>query len=86
MGFFHDDNAYNYKSILTFDESGQYMKWSAPEKYFAKYRKIEKKAFMCEVEVVRSEFGEGNELMLLARSNGSNGNKAIASCSKWREI
>lgn len=75
MGFFHDDNAYNYKSILTFDESGQYMKWSAPEKYFAKYRKIEKKAFMCEVEVVRSEFGEGNELMLLARSNGSNGNK-----------
>ncbi len=78
MGFFHDDNAYNYKSILTFDDYG-YMKWSAPEKYFAKYRKIEKKAFMCEVEVVRSEAGEGNELMLLARSNGSNRNKEMNS-------
>lgn len=74
MGFFHDDNAYNYKSILTFDEYG-YMNWSVPEKYFASHRKIEKKAFMCEVEVVRSGNGEGNELMLLARSNGRNRNK-----------
>ena len=78
MVFFHDDNAYNYKTILTFDEYG-YMKWSAPEKYFANYRKIEKKAFMCEVEVVRSEKGEGDELMLLARSNGKNANKEMNS-------
>lgn len=78
MGFFHDDNAYNYKSILTFDEDG-YMHWSAPEKYFAKYRSIEKKAFMCEVEVIRSEGGNGNELMLLARSNGRNRTKEMNS-------
>ncbi|MDE6565957.1 MAG: glycoside hydrolase, partial [Clostridia bacterium] len=78
MGFFHDDNAYNYKSILTFDDYG-YMQWSTPEKYFANYRSIEKKAFMCEVEVVRSDAGEGNELMLLARSNGRNRNKEMNS-------
>ncbi|MDE6967838.1 MAG: hypothetical protein K2P12_04185 [Clostridia bacterium] len=78
MGFFHDDNAYNYKTILTFDEYG-YMSWSAPEKYFSKYRDIEKKAFMCEVEVVRSDVGEGDQLCLIARSNGSNGSKELNS-------
>lgn len=74
MGFFHDDNAYNYKSILTFDENGN-MQWSIPEKYFANYRKIEKSAFMCEVEVIRSDGGKGNQLCLLGRSNGKGGNK-----------
>lgn len=78
MGFFHDDKAYNYKTILTFDEYG-YMSWSAPEKYFAQYRKIEKKAFMCEVEVIRSDAGEGDQLCLLARSNGANRSKELNS-------
>lgn len=78
MGFFHDDKAYNYKTILTFDDYG-YMHWSVPEKYFSKYRNIEKKAFMCEVEVVRSERGEGNQLCLITRSNGRNRNKELNS-------
>lgn len=73
MGFFHDYSFYNYKSILTF-ENGE-MVWSAPEKYFANYRKIEKNSSMCEVEVVRSEQGQGNELMLLTRSNGKGAGK-----------
>lgn len=78
MGFFHDDSAYNYKTILTFDEKGN-MSWSVPEKYFAQYRSIEKKSFMCEVEVVRSDAGEGDELMLLTRSNGRNRSKEMNS-------
>lgn len=78
MGFFHDDNAYNYKTILSFDDYG-YMSWSAPEKYFSQYRKIEKKAFMCEVEVVRSDRGEGDQLCLIARSNGNHRNKELNS-------
>ena len=41
MGLFHDAEFYNYKTILTFDESGK-MHWSKPEKYFAAYRDIEK--------------------------------------------
>ena len=41
MGFFHDAEFYNYKTILSFDEEGN-MQWSAPEKYFAEYREIEK--------------------------------------------
>lgn len=76
MGFFHDEKAYNYKTILSFDEYG-YMQWSAPEKYFAQYRDIEKKAFMCEVEVVRSNGGQGDELCLLGRANGRNKNKEM---------
>lgn len=68
MGLYHDYDFYNYKTILTFDNEGN-MVWSKPEKYFAKYRDIEKKSNMCEVEVVRSENGKGDELMLIGRSN-----------------
>lgn len=84
MGFFHDDKAYNYKSILTFDNNGN-MQWSVPEKYFADYRKIEKKSFMCEVEVIRSEGGKGNKLCLLGRSNGRGGNKEMNSLISFSE-
>lgn len=68
MGLYHDYDFYNYKTILTFDNNGN-MVWSKPEKYFAKYRDIEKKSNMCEVEVVRSEGGKGDELMLIGRAN-----------------
>lgn len=78
MGFFHDDNAYNYKTILTFDSNGK-MQWSAPVKYMEKHRKIEKQAFMCEVEVIRSEKGMGDTLLLIARSNGQNRSKSMNS-------
>lgn len=33
MGFFHDSDFYNYKTILTFDDEGN-PQWSVPEKYF----------------------------------------------------
>lgn len=68
MGLFHDSKFYNYKTILTFDDNGN-PQWSVPEKYFSDYRNIEKKAQMCEVEVIRSEQGQGDELCLLARCN-----------------
>ncbi|MBR1810286.1 MAG: exo-alpha-sialidase [Clostridia bacterium] len=77
MGFFHDADFYNYKSILSFDNEGN-PQWSAPEKYFSAYRKIEKKAKMCEVEVIRSEGGQGDELCLLARSNSKKMNALIS--------
>ena len=77
MGLFHDSDFYNYKTILTFDEEGK-MKWSVPEKYFSQYRKIEKFSKMCEVEVIRSEGGKGNELCLISRSNSKKINSLIS--------
>lgn len=77
MGFFHDSDFYNYKTILTFDENGN-MNWSVPEKYFADYREIEKSSNMCEVEVIRSENGTGDELCLISRSNSKKINSLIS--------
>ncbi len=67
MGIFHDRKFINYKSILTFDENGDYH-WSKPVPYLKKYRKYETYAGICEVECIRSEGGKGDELCLLARS------------------
>ena len=77
MGFFHDSKFYNYKSILTFDKEGN-AQWSKPEKYLAAHRKIEKKAKMCEIEVIRSQEGKGDELCLIARSQSKKINSMIA--------
>ncbi len=77
MGFFHDADFYNYKTILTFDEEGN-MHWSTPEKYFAEHREIEKSSNMCEVEVVRSDKGQGDELCLITRSNSKKINTLIS--------
>jgi hypothetical protein len=77
MGLFHDSDFYNYKTILTFDENGK-MHWSKPEKYFSEYRKVEKAAKMCEVEVVRSDNGVGDTLCLIARSNSKKMNSLIS--------
>ena len=77
MGFFHDAEFYNYKTILSFDEEGN-MQWSAPEKYFAEYREIEKLSNMCEVEVIRSDMGKGDELCLISRSNTKRMNSLIS--------
>lgn len=76
MGFFHDRDFYNYKTILTFDSDGN-MQWSVPEKYFAQHREIEKRSNMCEVEVIRSDMGKGDELCLITRSNSKKINSLI---------
>ena len=39
MGFFHDGDFYNYKTILSFTPDGR-VQWSEPEKYFAAHREI----------------------------------------------
>ncbi len=77
MGFFHDGEFYNYKTILTFDENGK-MQWSVPEKYFSEYRDIEQQSNMCEVEVIRSDKGMGDELCLISRSNTKRMNSLIS--------
>lgn len=77
MGLFHDADFYNYKTILTFDENGK-PQWSTPEKYFAAYRDIEQSSNMCEVEVIRSENGTGDELCLITRSNSKKINSLIS--------
>lgn len=74
MGVFHDHNFVNYKTILSFDESGS-MSWTTPTPYFSSYRSEEKDAKMCEVLIIRSDEGTGDELCLIARSNGKNGKK-----------
>ncbi len=68
MGIFHDHNFVNYKTILTFQENGEY-NWSKPEKYLSQYRDYETYAGICEVECVRSNRGIGDELCLIARCN-----------------
>lgn len=81
MALFHDSNFNCYKTILTIDSNGK-MQWSYPEKYFNnkynQYRSIQRKSKMCEVEVIRSEGGEGNELCLLTRSNSKKINSLIS--------
>lgn len=77
MGLFHDADFYNYKTILSFDENGN-MQWSVPEKYFAKYRETELSSNMCEVEVIRSDNGTGDELCLITRSNSKTVNSLIS--------
>ncbi|MEG1834801.1 MAG: sialidase family protein [Oscillospiraceae bacterium] len=67
MGFFHDRYFNNYKSILTFDDNGK-ANWSKPEKYFSRWLRMEKGSRMCEVEVIRSDKGLGDELCLITRS------------------
>ena len=76
MAFFHDASFVNYKTVLSF-ENGKAV-WSKPEPYFEKWRKIEKKVNMCEVEVVRSDMGKGDELCLIARSNNKHCNSIIS--------
>lgn len=68
MGIFHDGKFINYKTILTFDENGDF-NWSKPEPYLKEYRDIETYAGICEVECIRSEGGKGDELCLIARCN-----------------
>lgn len=68
MGIFHDSKFVNYKTILTFDENGEYS-WSMPEPYLARYREYEAFSGICEVECIRSNGGKGDELCLLARCN-----------------
>lgn len=77
MGLFHDYDFYNYKTILTFDEDGN-PQWSEPEKYFSAYREIEQSSCMCEVEVIRSDMGKGDELCLITRSNTKKINSLIS--------
>src|SRR5699024_7650925 len=77
MGLFHDADFYNYKTILTFDENGN-MQWSEPVKYFSAYREIEQQYCMCEVEVIRSEQGLGDELCLITRSNSHTMNSLVS--------
>lgn len=77
MGLFHDSRFYNYKTILSFDETGT-MQWSEPERYFSEYRQVEKYSKMCEVEVIRSDQGQGDELCLISRSNSKKINSLIS--------
>lgn len=77
MGLFHDNSFTNYKTILTFDDNGN-MCWSKPEPYFTQYKKIQKDSNMCEVECVRSEMGQGDELMLITRSNSKRINSLLS--------
>ena len=68
MGIFHDGSFINYKTILTFQENGDYT-WSKPEPYLSEYREYETYAGICEVECIRSNGGTGDELCLIARCN-----------------
>ena len=62
LGVYHDNAFRNYKTYLTFDESGN-EKWSAPEPYLAAYREIERTYQICEVCLFRSP--DGKRLMAL---------------------
>lgn len=76
MGFFHTPDFVNYKTILSF-ENGKPV-FSIPESYFTEYRNIEEQSNMCEVEVIRSNCGKGDELCLISRSNSKIYNSLIS--------
>lgn len=88
MGIFHDSDFYNYKTILTIDKDGN-VNWSKPEKFLAPHREIEKSAQMCEIEVIRSDKGQGDELCLISRSQSKKINSMLSfSCDEgktWSE-
>lgn len=81
MGLFHENypgkSFVNYKTILSFDNKGK-MHWSKPLPYFSAHRAIEKKSNMCEVECVRSDGGQGDELMIITRSNSKKINSLLS--------
>ncbi len=68
LGFFHDSDFVNYKTVLTFQKDGTFQ-WSKPEPYLSKYRDFETFAGICEVCAIRSENGTGDEICLIARCN-----------------
>lgn len=76
-GIFHDKRFVNYRTILTFDGSGR-MQWSVPEPYFTAYRAIEKGSKMCEVEMLRSDGGRGDELCMITRSQTKKVNSLVS--------
>lgn len=76
MAFFHTPQFVNYKTILTFEDGVPH--WSVPEPYFSQYREIEAFSNMCEVEVIRSEGGNGDELCLISRSNSKKTNSLLS--------
>ncbi len=77
MGFFHNSDFVNYKTILFFDDFGR-PHWTDPVPYFSKYRVVELETQMCEVEVIRSDRGRGDELCLISRSNSKKHNSLLS--------
>ncbi len=77
MGIFHDAHFTNYKTILTFDEAGS-MHWSIPVPYFVQHWVRQYATQMCEVEIIRSDGGRGDELCLITRSNTKKSNSLIS--------
>ena len=76
MAFFHTGEFINYKTILSFEDGRPV--WSTPEPYFSAYREIEEFSNMCEVEVIRSDEGKGDELCLITRSNSKKINSLLS--------
>lgn len=76
MAFFHTPEFINYKTILSFENGKPH--WSKPVAYFSDYRDIEIEANMCEVEVIRSDMGQGDELCLISRSNTKKVNSLLS--------
>ncbi len=87
MGLFHDYNFCCYKTLLTFDDKGR-MHWSKPQQFLKnsideKGRKIDqcfvaKKAKICEIEVVRSDNGFGDKLLMISRCESRRMNSMLA--------
>lgn len=65
LGVYHDSQFINYKTYLTFSETGE-EQWSKPEAYLHPYREIEQAVQLCEACIFRSP--DGHQLALLARS------------------
>ena len=63
------------KTYLSFDESGEEV-WTEPVRLLEEYNLIEKAAQLCEIEVLRSP--DGNQLALIARSQGKRNNSMIS--------
>ncbi len=73
MGTFHDANFINYKTYLTFDETGK-ANWSKPEPLLAEHRAVEKEMGICEIEIIRTDT---DALVLMARAENRVSRSAV---------
>ncbi len=76
LGTFHTHKFVNYKTILSFDDSGNIV-WSTPEPILEEYRDIEKKNKLCEIEIIRDD----NTLIMLTRNEARGGKTSMISYS-----
>lgn len=86
LGTFHTHDFVNYKTILSFDESGNAV-WSQPQPILSEHRSIEKQNSLCEIELLRAP---NDTIIMLTRNESRNGKTSMIcysydECRTWTQ-